>query len=349
MTPPLRFGVAYDFRNPAGFDDLTNAQLYAEILDQAAFVDSLGYDLIWLTEHHFVDDGYLPSFVPVAGALAARTSHVRISTDVALMPFHHPLRLAEDLAVLDTLSNGRMELGIGMGYAMHEFAAFAQPRSQRVSRTEEAVAILRQAWSNHAVRHNGKRFAFDGVEVFPKPVQPSGPPLWMAAQSRAGAERAAAFGVNLLPQGTRAATLDPWRAALRARGEDPATRRVGMIRSWLVSDDPARDWAAVKPSEVYRMRKYGQWAVDSGEDVAAFQDPERIPQRWIVGDAAQCIAEISAFIDEYGITDLVTWASPPGMRPSRMNTSLERFAREVMPVLKQRNRPQAANADEQSR
>jgi alkanesulfonate monooxygenase SsuD/methylene tetrahydromethanopterin reductase-like flavin-dependent oxidoreductase (luciferase family) len=223
-----------------------------------------------------------------------------------------------------------------MGYAAHEFAAFGMPRAQRVSRTEEAVEVLRRAWSHEPVRFSGKRYAFDGVSVFPKPVQPGGIPLWMAAQSVAGAERAAAFGVNLLPQGSRATTIDPWRASLRARGQDPASHRVGMIRSWLVSDDPERAWAAIKPSEVHRMARYGQWALEAGDDVTDFRDPSRIPQRWIVGDAAHCVAEISAFAAEYGITDLVTWASPPGLRPSRMNDSLEKFARDVMPALKRR-------------
>jgi alkanesulfonate monooxygenase SsuD/methylene tetrahydromethanopterin reductase-like flavin-dependent oxidoreductase (luciferase family) len=337
VSLPLRFGVAFDFRNPPGIDGLSNAQLYAEILEQAAFVDSLGFDLVWLTEHHFVDDGYLPSFVAAAGAIAARTKRVRISTDVALMPFHHPLRLAEDVAVLDNLSGGRMELGVGMGYAAHEFAAFGIPRAQRVSRTEEAIHVLRQAWSPEPVRFRGKRHAFDGVQVYPKPVQAGGIPLWMAAQSTAGAERAAAFGMNLLPQGTRATTLDPWRAGLRARGSDPSKFRVGMIRSWLVSDDPERDWAAIKPSESYRMRRYDQWAQEAGDAVTEFRDPDRIPQRWIVGDAAHCANEISAFVAAYGITDLVTWAAPPGMRPARMNDSLEKFARHVMPRLKQKH------------
>ena len=338
MSLPLRFGVAYDFRNAAGLDNLTNPQLYAEILAQAAFVDSLGYDLIWLTEHHFVDDGYLPSFVAAAGAIAARTKRVRISTNVALMPFHHPLRLAEDLAVLDNLSNGRMELGVGIGYAAHEFEAFGMPRAQRVSRTEEAVHILKQAWSAEPVTFTGKRFNFANVNVFPKPVQAGGIPLWMAAQSTAGAERAADFGLNLLPQGTRDTTIDPWRARLAARGRNPADFRVGMIRSWLVSDDAARDWAAIKPGEVYRMEKYGQWAMDSGDAVADFRDPARISQRWIIGDVDHCVAEVATFIAAYGITDLVTWAAPPGIRPSRMNASLARFATQVVPRLRQLQR-----------
>ena len=306
------------------------------MLEQAAYVEALGFDQIWLTEHHFVADGYLPSFVAVAGALAARTKRVRISTDIALLPFHNALRLAEDLAVLDTLSDGRMELGVGMGYARHEFEAFGVPRAQRVSRTEEAVHVLRQAWSDAPVRFRGKRAAIEDVHVYPKPVQRGGIPLWMAAQSEGGARRAAELGLNLLPQGTRSATIDTWSAALRARGDVPERHRVGIIRSFLASDDPERDWAMVRPSEVERMRLYTQWAATSGDDVADFAAGDRIPQRWIVGTSEQVHDELARFIAEYGFTDIVTWGSPPGLAPSRMNASLEKFAREVMPRLRAR-------------
>ena len=121
-----RFGVCYDFRNPPD-SGVPDRQLYAEALDQVAWLDGLGADIVWFTEHHFVDDGYLPSWIPVASAMAARTTHVRFSTDICLLPFNHPVRLAEDLAVLDQISNGRVEIGTGMGYAPHEFRGFGVP------------------------------------------------------------------------------------------------------------------------------------------------------------------------------------------------------------------------------
>src|SRR2546423_11689347 len=114
--PPLRFGVAHDFRCPPG-SPFTLQDVYAQTMEQVALLDRLGLDLVWFSEHHFVEDGYLPNFVPVAAAVAAVTSHVRISTDIALLPFAHPLRLAEDMGILDQLSGGRMELGVGLGYA----------------------------------------------------------------------------------------------------------------------------------------------------------------------------------------------------------------------------------------
>ena len=105
MPPPLRMGVIYDCRNPPE-SGMRTQDLYAAILDQVSWLDGLGIDLVWFTEHHFVDDGYLPSWIPLAAAMAARTRRVRFSCDVCLLPFNHPVRLAEDLAVLDNISGG---------------------------------------------------------------------------------------------------------------------------------------------------------------------------------------------------------------------------------------------------
>ncbi len=335
--PPPRFGVALDFRNPPG-SGLSNAELYARVLEQAEFVDGLGFDLIWLTEHHFVDDGYLPSFVAAAGAIAARTRRVRISSDIVLLPFHHPLRLAEDLAVLDNLSGGRMELGVGMGYAPHEFRGFGIPRARRVSLTEEAIEVLRLAWRGEPFDFEGKRYCFRGACLRPRPVQPGGPPLWVAAMSEAGALRAARFGAHLLPQGDARLVLDPWRAALRSRGEDPAERRVGIIRPWLVTDDPERDWPPLREAERYRARIYAGWLRESGDAttlaVSSQHGAVPIPQTWIIGDPEHCLRELRGFLSRFGVTDVVTWGQVPGLPPQVLRPSLERFAREVLPRLR---------------
>ena len=137
MAQKLRLGVVYDFRNPPE-SGMRTQDLYAAVMDQVVLLDSLGLDLAWFTEHHFVEDGYLPSWIPVAAAMAARTKQMRFSCDVCLLPFNHPIRLAEDLAVLDNLSGGRIEIGVGMGYAPHEFRGFGIPQSRRLSLRSKA-------------------------------------------------------------------------------------------------------------------------------------------------------------------------------------------------------------------
>jgi alkanesulfonate monooxygenase SsuD/methylene tetrahydromethanopterin reductase-like flavin-dependent oxidoreductase (luciferase family) len=340
VTPPVRFGVAHDFRRPPG-SDYTLADVYAQTIEQIARLDELGLDQVWFSEHHFVEDGYLPSFAPVAGAAAAITKRMRISTNIAIVPFSHPLRLAEDLAVLDQLSGGRMELGVGLGYAPHEFRAFGFPVSHRVSRTEECIDILRLAWSGERFSYAGKRYTFDDVRVTPDPVQPGGPPLWLAVSSGPSVGRAVRFGTNVLPQGP-VSLLDGWREKVRAAGGDPGERRVGIIRSFLVTDDPERDWPPLRAAERYRMAVYGKFFEEAGLGGAStFNELERITQRAFVGDVDACVAELAAYVRRYGLTDVVTWGSAPGLQPVELSPSMERFAAEVVP----RVRAELAPAD----
>ena len=113
----VRFGLWYDFRNPPQWRQASD-RLYGEILDQIAWGEHKGFDDVWMSEHHFIDDGYLPSILPVAAAIAARTKRIRIASGVLLMPFHNPVRLAEDIAVVDVISGGRFEFGVGIGFKL---------------------------------------------------------------------------------------------------------------------------------------------------------------------------------------------------------------------------------------
>jgi len=331
MNPTLRMGVAYDFRNPpdSGID---NPSLYAAILDQVAWLDGLGLDLAWFTEHHFVDDGYLPSWIPVAGAMAARTKRIRFNTDICLLPFNHPVRLAEDLAVLDNLSNGRVELGCGMGYAPHEFRGFGMPVARRVSLMNEGIEVLQRCFSGERFSYRGQRYQFDDVRITPEYVQPGGPPLWLAAMSRAGALRAAEYRTHFLPQGARDEVLDPWRRAVTAAGHDPSQCRVGIIRGCLVTDDRERDWPLVREAERYRMKLYNRFFAESKQGFGNAE--QQIPQSWIVGDVNHCVEELVRFIRTFGITDIVTWGVPPGLAPHDMTASLAAFATQVAPRVK---------------
>ena len=330
--PRLRFGVAFDFRNPPG-SAISLPQVYKEGLTQIRTLDELGYDSVWVTEHHFVEDGYVPSFVAVAGAIAAITERVSISSNVLLMLFHHPVRLAEDLAVLDNLSNGRMMLGVGLGYAHHEFRAFGVERRHRVSLTEEGIQILRRAWNEDRFSFAGKRYSFDDVAVRPRPVQTGGPPLWIAAMSEAGARRAARLGAHLLPQGRRKIVLDPWREELAARGGRIEDYRVGILRPFIVTDNAKSVAAQVNKGERYRLEIYAKWLGEAGDQEILHSEPapDAIPQNLIIGGPQEVGDQIETFAARFGITDLITWGSSPGVPASIFSESLARFAQEVMP------------------
>ena len=322
----------YDCRHVPG-GDMTMTDVYAATIEQAVLADELGFDHVWFTEHHFLEDGYLPAFQPLAGAIAARTKQIRISNDIALLPLYHPIRLAEELAVLDQISNGRMEFGIGMGYVPKEFDAFGVPLRNRVSMTDEAIEILRLAWGEGPFSFKGKRYNLSNIDVHPKPVQPGGPPLWIAAMKEPGALRAARFGTNLLPQGRREEVLDPWRDAVNAKGEDPDDYRVGIIRSVYVTDDREKDWPKIREAERFRMGVYGSFMAETPDDYG-WGSSDGIPQNVIVGDATQVTQEISEFINTYRITDIATSGLPPGIEPEFMAANLERLASEVIPNLR---------------
>ena len=335
----VRFGVIYDFRKVPG-SKISMPDLYEQSLDQAERIDDLGYDHVWLTEHHFVDDGYLPSPLTVSGALAARTRNVMIGQDVLLLPHYHPVRLAEDLAVLDNLSRGRMMLGVGMGYVPAEFAALGSNRNQRLSRMEEGLDILELAWREERFDYDGKRYRLSDVRIHPRPVQAGGPPTWIAAMSEAGARRAARRGAHLLPQGDRAAVLDPF---LEDVGEGGEERRIGIVRHFLVTEDAGlraafQDRKSVFTDDSYISKKYQEWfaQIDDAMTHQLAQGEEHgrtIPQSTFAGDPDECIREIESFTREFSITDVVLagWGTPSGDDPTASTSNLERFAREVMP------------------
>ena len=328
--PAPRFGVCYDFRNPPD-SGIAMPDLYAQALQQIRWLDEIGIDLVWFTEHHFVDDGYLPAWIPVASAAAAVTRCVRFSSDICLLPFFNPVRLAEDLAVLDNISNGRVEVGLGMGYAPHEFAGFGIPVSHRVSLMDEGLEVLSRAFTGETFSFSGKRYEFSDVRITPGFVQEGGPPMWIAAMSAAGARRAARFNTNFLPQGDRTQTLDVWHAAHADAGTSTAQKRIGIIKGVFVTDDVEREWPQVRDSERYRMNLYRRFFAESETNFGA---GEHIPQTWVVGDVDQCVAELQDFMNTYGVTDLVTWAMPPGLSSDVMQHSLERFVLEVVPRLR---------------
>ena len=187
MSMRFGFGLITCQRYPG--DERSDVELYAEAIDLAEEAEGLGFDSVWTSEHHFVDDGYLPSLLPLSAAIAARTERIAIGTGLLLAPLHEPIRVAEDAAVVDLISKGRFILGIGLGWREEEFEGLHVPVSERVSRLEDSIAVYRQAWRGELVT-GGERLHFPNVPVRPVPARPGGPPIWIGALSEPAIRRA---------------------------------------------------------------------------------------------------------------------------------------------------------------
>jgi len=203
----IRFGLWYDFRNPAQWRQPTD-RLYREILDQIAWGENNGFDDVWLSEHNFIEDGYLPSILPVAAAIAARTKRIRIVSGVLLMPFHNPVRLAEDIATVDVISGGRFELGVGVGFKCEEFEGFGVPFKERGARTSQSLDIIRRALTGETVTFKSEFFDFHNIKVMPEPIQSlirrSG---WAASRRRRYAARCALAMASRCRRRTETSTI----------------------------------------------------------------------------------------------------------------------------------------------
>jgi alkanesulfonate monooxygenase SsuD/methylene tetrahydromethanopterin reductase-like flavin-dependent oxidoreductase (luciferase family) len=188
------FGLWYDLRQKLPLGDY--ASFYAECFEEIEEAERLGFTGVWLSEHHFVDDGYLPSPLVVAAAVAARTQRMTIGTNVLLLPMHHPLRVAEDEAVADLVSGGRFVLGVGQGYGQHEFEVLGFNREHRPSLFEEGVEIVRRAWEKGRIGYEGKRWHFEDLPFEPRPER--APPIYIGALAEPAIDRAARMGDGFL-------------------------------------------------------------------------------------------------------------------------------------------------------
>ena len=252
------FSLRYDLRAPA-FGKADARALYAAALEQAAWADRLGFAAVVLSEHHGSPDGYLPSPLVMGAAIAARTKTVRISISALIAPLHDPVRIAEDLAVLDVISGGRLIPVLGGGYVASEFASFGRTLASRAACMDEIVPFLERAWSGEAFEWQGRH-----VRVTPRPVQRPRPPILMGGSSRAAAERAARLADGFLP--TLPQYFDLYREARRRLGKpDPGPMPPSLGVNFLhVAEDPERAWRQIAPHALHETNSYGQWIQDAG-------------------------------------------------------------------------------------
>jgi alkanesulfonate monooxygenase SsuD/methylene tetrahydromethanopterin reductase-like flavin-dependent oxidoreductase (luciferase family) len=253
----MLFLLRFDLRNPA-FANVDLSDRYDAVLEMAEWAERCGGLAVSLSEHHGSDDGYLPSPLTMAAAIAARTSTMAIAINALIAPFYDPLRLAEDVAVVDRLSRGRLSLTIAGGYAEHEFEMFAVDAADRPARVRETVATLRAAWT-------GEPFEFRGrtVCVQPTPAQPGGPAILLGGSSEGAARRAARIADGFVPSDP--ACWPYYRdECLKLDQPDPGATFSGNTAVVVLAEDPEAAWPVLGPYFKHESNAYGAWNAAAG-------------------------------------------------------------------------------------
>ncbi|MBM4440224.1 MAG: LLM class flavin-dependent oxidoreductase [Candidatus Rokubacteria bacterium] len=252
----MKFGIYSSIAAPPRGEHIERA--IDEVIAEAQLAESVGFDSCFFGEHHQDRDGFLPSPLIVATAVAARTRTLRVGTSVILLPLYHPIRVAEDAITLDLVAKGRVVLGVGIGYQPADFQAFGVPMEERVARFEESVAILRLAWAGEPFSFKGAHYAFDSVRVTPRPFQAGGPPLWIGANVPPAARRAgrladAFVGTPSTGLATATRLIEIYR---HAAGEAGRTPRVVLMRDAWVAPTHAEAEAVYGPHVMTAYRYY---------------------------------------------------------------------------------------------
>lgn len=265
------FNLRYDLRCPP-FSRADSAELARTAVEQCEWADRLGFMSVTISEHHGSPDGYLPSPIVLGAAIAARTKNLRLLLGALIVPLHDPLRLAEDLAVLDVLSNGRVIPVLAGGYVDSEFRAFGKRLADRARIMDEIVPFLERAWSGEPFQHNGVT-----VRVMPRPVQRPRPPIFMGGSVPAAARRAARFADHFIP--TLPEQYEVYRAERVRLGKPdpgPLPRTAGNFL--YVAEDPDAAWKRIAPHAMHEMNAYGKWMSEAGTTgpYAPIDDPDAL-------------------------------------------------------------------------
>lgn len=340
----LKIGVGlFTGQVPAG-SGRSFSQEYRDYLRLVELVEASGLDSAWVSEHHFSADGYLPSLTVMLAAFAAVTERIELGTGVVLAPFHDPLRLAEDFAVVDQLSGGRVVCGLGIGWREEEFRAFGVEVASRAKRLEEIVAILRAAWTQERFDFSGKYYAYDRVAVTPKPART--PPILIGGFVDSAVRRAGRIGDGYLSSRTdprRLAEMLAMATEERLQAGLTGPPLAGVLHNAFVTADPDRDWTAVRDGIAHQLGVYAGWGHGTdvpGKPLEVRPPPEdAIRRATAFGTPDQVIAHLTPWVDElarYPEGHLVCRLHYPGMAAKPAARAVELFARDVAPALRER-------------
>ena len=322
-------------------------EVYARGIEQAQAAESLGYRNVWLGEHHFSTYGLLSRPAQLATYIAAKTTTLRVGTAVIVVPLHHPLIIAEEIAMLDILSGGRLDIGLGRGYQRYEFERFGLKLDAGGGRWDESLDILMKSFAGRPFSYDGKLFQIPETSVYPQPMQKPHPPIWITAQSEYAIDAAVRRGFNVLTGGfgvpvERLAEFGKLFERVVNEVQPAKPPRVGVQRAVYVTKDAADARDAAEQAR-WNMRvtlslRNNYERVENGVavPVPAKTEPtidELIDRYLVIGTPDTVIRQIKRVQELVGITHFNCSFWFGDMEQARILRSMELFAKEVMPAV----------------
>ena len=321
-----------------GFIPIEGGHFYRDALEEVVRAEDLGFDSVWMEEHHSVTDHYWPSPLPVLAGFVTRTTRVRLGTDILVAPFYHPVRLAEDAAMLDVMSGGRFVLGIAIGYKPDEFALYGAALEKRGARFEEQLAVMKALWTQDRVAFHGTYYTVDG-RLEPRPVNRPHPPVWIGGWGAITLRRAATLADNWVPGPTADLTRllagkQQFLANRRAAGRNEAVTEWPLTRDVIIADTDreARELAEKHIMISYRKEYAGGWRHPFIDASIAIDLDALMQNRFLIGGPDQVVRALRPFVTEYGMTHLICRVFFPGMPHRHIMRELELIAKEVRPA-----------------
>ena len=340
----MDFGIFLLLQSPTA---KSHQEIFSRGTDLAKTADKLGFESVWCAEHHFSTYGYLSRPLMFASHLATQTEKIRVGSAVVVLPLHHPLIVAEEIATADLLSNGRLDIGLGRGYQVYEFERLGMKLEESRERFEEAVDILLLAFKGEPFSFNGKHFKFGETSIFPTPVQKPRPPIWVVGQSEESIVATAKRGFNLVSGGFGVSLerLKEFRKSfddLLVGAEQKENIRVSTQRAVYVTKDESELPEIIEQAR-WNMRvtlslRQGLERVEKGHAQAIPfdnepSDEELIDRYFVMGTPATCIEKLSEIRDVMGLDHFNANFWFGDLEHKQVLRSMELFAKEVMPAL----------------
>ena len=330
----MRFGIFQSAQWPEGSSQQQRLQ---DAIEQSVLAEELGFDSVFMTEHHFTRHGIVPDSLAMLSYIAARTERIRLGTAVSVLPLHDPVRLAESAALFDVLSGGRFEFGIGRGYQWGEFDGFARSLDDRVTRFDECIGVILRAWAEDGpFTHDGQYWQYRNAHPQPQPLQKPHPPIWMATVSEDGFDLCVEHGWGvMMPQAVPLEIVEKWvsayRAAFERHGKPFDVSKLILARGLHVGKDDDSAVAEFGPPyhEFLELAKKVAESPHGNASPMPF-GAEGLNDTAVLGGPERCIERLQA-IRELGIEYVIFFSNMGGLEHRLVMESLRRFSVSVMP------------------